>query len=453
MKRIVFCFDGTWNRLDAPNPTNVVITAQSITPVTSAGVTQIIHYDEGVGTGAGEKYGGGLFGHGLLTNMADAFRFLIFNYTVGDEIYIFGFSRGAYTARSFAGLLRNCGILRRRDAAKITDAVRLYQNRTKDDDQSSEQFQRFRLACSPDICVDAVEDAWRVKNSAGYVTGQAPILRIRFLGIWDTVGALGIPKSLFIAPFMNRKYNFHDHSLTKMVVSARHAVAIDEKRASFAPTLWDNLEDLNRELGFHSAEDDAPYQQKWFPGTHGSIGGGGDVRGLADEALDWVISGARAVGLELDTSHGSPIFNLKPDHRATIECVSSPRFSLMSLLPTEDRLPGPNAIDDVSINARMRWAETAENLPERKLYRPKTLANVAAHLNAAVSKSPPPPPVLAPTQEPTPGFHTVRRGDTLSKIAKAVYGDATRFPEIFNANRGMLSNPDRIYIGQVLRIP
>ena len=107
MKRLVFCFDGTWNTLSAPLPTNVVIAAESAVPVASDGTAQVIYYDEGVGTNKWEQIQGGMFGFGLVENIADAYRFLIFNYTPGDQIYAFGFSRGAYTARSFVGLMSN----------------------------------------------------------------------------------------------------------------------------------------------------------------------------------------------------------------------------------------------------------------------------------------------------------------------------------------------------------
>lgn len=457
MKRLAFCFDGTWNRLDAPNPTNVVITAQSVTPIAKDGTTQIIHYDEGVGTGEGEKFGGGIFGHGLLTNIADAYRFLIFNYVVGDEIYIFGFSRGAFTARSFAGFLRNCGILRRKDASRITEAVSLYQSRSKDEDQQSEKFQRFRWECSPGICVDALEDGWRAKNCSGYVPGQSPVLRIRYLGVWDTVGALGVPDSVLLGSFFNRKYQFHDHQLGSMVVSARHAVAIDERRKSFAPTLWSNLDQLNSRLGYQSGDDDAPYQQKWFPGTHGSVGGGGDVRGLSDEALDWVITGARELGLELDTSETSPIYKLSPDHRAPlINVTESPRFDIMRFVPRDDRLPGPSHASDVSASARARWSDSAESLPERVLYRPKTLAEVGPALDQPDPGSGAVKRIDSGEGVPFDGeqhFYTVRRGDTLSKIAQTTYGDPSRYSDIFAANRRILTHPDRIYPGQILHIP
>lgn len=113
MKRLVFCFDGTWNRIDAEHPTNVLFTAESVIPIAPDGVTQLIYYDEGVGTGKGEWLRGSAFGAGLEKNLNDAYRFLGFNHTPGDEIYLFGFSRGAFTARSFARLISRCSILSR----------------------------------------------------------------------------------------------------------------------------------------------------------------------------------------------------------------------------------------------------------------------------------------------------------------------------------------------------
>jgi uncharacterized protein (DUF2235 family) len=466
MKRLTFCFDGTWNRLDAPCPTNVVLTAQSIIPVTSDGTTQIIHYDEGVGTGQGEKLEGGLFGHGLLTNIADAYRFLIFNYDVGDEVYVFGFSRGAYTARSFVGMLRTCGILRRENANQITEAVELYKNRSSDENHSSLKFREFRWKNSRHLCMDADEDTWRCETYPNeYQAGQSPIFRIRYLGVWDTVGSLGIPRNMFIAPLINKKYEFHDTHLSSMVTSARHAVAIDEKRRSFSPTLWDNFDELNGKLGFDPRDDDAPYHQKWFPGTHGSVGGGGDITGLSDEAMDWVISGARKMGLQLDTTEASAIFRLQPDHRVPLDNVKAKKsFSLLSfgmnhLLPKADRTPRPATIEEVSLSARARWSERAEDLPEKELYRPPTLNKIKADLDRARVTMP--PRTQRPTvQKATPAvigtpsnFYTVKRGDTLTGISQAHYGTSGRYMEIFEANRGMLLNPDRIYPGQVLRIP
>src|SRR6476620_4448393 len=108
MKRLAFFFDGTWQSL-AGRPTNVVLAAASIKRQTDDGTVQIIHYDEGVGTGPDDKKSGGWFGKGLIENVREAFRFLIFNYDTGDEIFVFGLSRGAFSARTFIGFIRYVG--------------------------------------------------------------------------------------------------------------------------------------------------------------------------------------------------------------------------------------------------------------------------------------------------------------------------------------------------------
>ena len=113
MKRIVICFDGTTNKLDTETPTNVLLTASCITPETSDGTKQVIHYAKGVGTNAGEKVSGALFGQGLYGKIQQAYEFLIFNYEPGDAVFVFGFSRGAFTARSFVGFVKHVGILER----------------------------------------------------------------------------------------------------------------------------------------------------------------------------------------------------------------------------------------------------------------------------------------------------------------------------------------------------
>lgn len=455
MKRLVFCFDGSWNRLDAPFSTNVVITAESVLPIAFDGTTQAIFYDEGVGTRKGEKLSGGLFGHGIVQNLGDAYRFLIFNHTPGDEIYIFGFSRGAYTARSFAGLLSTCGILRRGDAAKVTDAILLYQQRKPQDVNFDAEMMAFRRQYSPQICVSDEEDRWRSQNVPNYQIGTVPHLRITYLGVWDTVGALGVPARYQWLNFLDRKYEFHDTSLSAFVKSARHAVAIDERRKDFVPTLWDNVEEMNKSVGIAAEADDAPYQQKWFPGVHGSVGGGGVRRGLSDRALDWVLDGARHQGLELDASDHSRIFELQPNFREYLANSPPPAKPgvidrLMALMPRADRKPGPAALYEVAISARQRWVEAPENLSDKAQYRPPTLERVGSLLNGLD----PAKLGIGRTTEATPfTLYQVKRDDTLGAIALAFYGDAGKWPIIFAANLEKLEDPDRIYIGQSLRIP
>lgn len=237
MKRLVFCFDGSWNRLSAPNPTNVVITAQSVSPLAKDGTRQIVHYDPGVGTGVADKWKGGLFGEGLIDKIIDGYTFLVFNYEPGDEIFVFGFSRGAFTARAFVGLVRQVGILQRKHATRIGDAVELYKQHKPGNGHDLDPLLRFRAELSPQLCIDEEEDAWRVKNVSGYRTGAAAVLRIKYLGVWDTVAEIGVPNDIFFAKHANKNEQYFDSDLSPLVVSARHAVAIDEDRTTFAPTL------------------------------------------------------------------------------------------------------------------------------------------------------------------------------------------------------------------------
>lgn len=458
MKRLVFCFDGTWNRLDAQHPTNIVLTAESITPsvlLEDQKITQIIHYDEGVGTQKWEKYTGGLMGHGLLKNLSDAYRFLIFNYTPGDEIYVFGFSRGAYSARSFVGLIRNCGVLKRSEAGRSPEAIKHYQSRKPDDHPDSASMNEFRSKYGQKICVSEQEKGWRSQNIDDYDHDEYPMFKISYLGVWDTVGSLGVPKSLPGADWLNKKHRFHDTSLTGFVEAARHAVAIDEKRNTFSPSLWSNFDELNQDAG-HSPEDyDAPYQQKWFPGTHGSVGGGGERRGLSDQAMDWVLDGARARGLVLDSEESSVIFGLQPNYREHIKNYQPPQnfggdwivTKFMTSLPKADRMPGPLALHDISESVKRRWHEFAENLKDKELYRPLTLNGLASQLDGCEKIG------VCSYQEGTYDIYIVKHGDSLSKIAKAHLDDAEKWPLILEANTHKIDDPDRIYIGMRLVIP
>lgn len=300
MKRIVICCDGTWKRLDERYPTNVVRIAQAVTPVGRDGVAQVVYHLDGVGSGRGtgrlargiDRALGGMFGQGLMATVEEAYRFLVFNHAPGDEIYLFGFSRGAYMARSLAGLIRNCGILARGNAALIPKALTLYQTRTEKAHPDSVEACAFRARHGQPVWTSPTDAMWRTRLHGT----PGARLDLRYLGIWDTVGALGVPRDFRLAPLLNRSLRFHDTRLSKGVGAARHAVAIDERRRSFPPTLWDNLDALNAETG------DSRYLQRWFPGDHSSVGGGGEVTALSHDALLWIAEGAAAVGLGLDAA-------------------------------------------------------------------------------------------------------------------------------------------------------
>jgi uncharacterized protein (DUF2235 family) len=381
---------------------------------------------------AGE-WTGGILGAGLVEIVRRAYGFLIFNFDPDDEIFVFGFSRGAFSARTFVNFVRHVGPLSRLYAAHIDEAVVLYQQRLTGPDGASEHMREFRAKYSSTVCIDQEDDAWRCKNMKGYVAGSAPLLSIKYLGIWDTVCAL------------YGEHAFHDTSLTGFVERARHAVAIDERRALYAVVPLGDLTELNSAKRSAPENPKAPYQEKWFSGTHGSVGGGGDVRGLSDGSLAWVLKGAKQAGLVLDRDAGSRIHGFDPEPLTSLENMRNPSWDLtnMKLIDRD----GPDYGWQVSTAAIRRWHAAPELLPERKRYRPKTLDNAAADINAQ------PVPQYLPSDAPVLATHVVRSGDELRALAKQYYENPNLSNVIFEANRDILDDPDDLFEGYKLRIP
>ncbi len=290
MKRLIVCCDGTWQDLECPCPTNVFKMAQAVKPRDQNGVQQTVYYDEGIGTKQGvpwaeviEKIGSGAFGLGIDHKIQDAYRFLCMNYEEGDEIYLVGFSRGAYTVRCLAGLSHNSGILARQFIRKIPDAYQLYRDRSSEAAPDGEKAIRFRH----DFCIDYCSPNSNKEQDRGRVP-------IRALCCWDTVGSLGIPD---LIPFIGldkdiqRKYQFFDYNINHLIEFAFHAVAVDEIRAVFNVTPMEPSPDRTADQ----------VTQVWFPGGHGCIGGGSkEEQGLSDAALLWMIQQVEALGLALD---------------------------------------------------------------------------------------------------------------------------------------------------------
>ena len=285
MKRIVVCCDGTWNRPTQDTSTNVVKMARAVLSTAPDGTAQVVFYDAGVGTEGGllTRLSGGLFGEGLKKNIGDAYRFLVHNYDEGDEIYLFGFSRGAYTARSTVGLVRNAGILRKLHADRFDDALALYQRR------------------------DAPPDSYEAQRFKECYSREVP--RIEFLGVWDTVGPLGIPWRrglLAFLPFLvvpiwpREDLDFHDVKLSGTVAHGYHALAIDETRKPYEPAIWS------------APKDGQVIEQEWFAGVHTDVGGGREDRGLSDGAFAWMVAKAHACGLVFDEDYMSKWVNPDP---------------------------------------------------------------------------------------------------------------------------------------------
>jgi uncharacterized protein (DUF2235 family) len=470
LKRLVFCFDGTSNTLDREHPTNVAITAAAVRNTSPTG-PQIVYYDEGVGSTNKDDLMGGAFGAGLYDKVVEAYKFLVFNHEPGDEIFIFGFSRGAYTARSFAGLIHHVGVVNSCFADKIKVATALYQNRPRDRSEDQGVLQRFRQEFVTDCCASDDDLSWRREHVPGFGDTPLPLVNIRYVGVWDTVKTIG--SSVFGDRDRDDEFDaaeFHDHNLHPTVHSARHAVAIDERRKKFDVTLWDNVDALNKGRGFAVDDPNRPYQQVWFPGGHGSVGGGGDLRGLSDEALEWVLDGAKAAGLKLDTSTVSKVWGIRPDVLEPLENSSklgwSPKELGMRMLPKADR-NGPKAMHEIAAATIVRWGAPEGLVPERKRYRPKPLQALAAKLDAAAATFQPweyearggyAKEGAAPKDARTSDGRTLRRhivasGESLRSIATARLGSAGRASEIAALNRTTLLDPDRLYARQELNLP
>jgi len=359
MKRLVICCDGTWQRLYGGALTNVALTARAVAARDAAGRPQVVYYSAGVGASLDRlSLWQGMTGADLDDNLLDAWLFLNFNYEPGDSIYLFGFSRGAYTVRSLAGLLRKIGILRREHVDKAHAALELYRRRGLGAD--APEVERFRIAHAA---------AWP-RLSAPFT--QPPVdLSIRYLGIWDTVGSLGIPRLLPISIGLNARYRFHDTALSRSVQFARHAVAIDERRAAFAPTLWSNLQ------AFNQPGMPPRVLQAWFPGDHGGVGGG-SARKLSNCALLWVLEGAEQAGLTLRREPGSVLSGCL----AEIDPIGAPidqRFSLLNLAGARWRR-GLARYEDIHEAARLRWAANPS-------YRPASLAPFAERMLADMGRA------------------------------------------------------------------
>ncbi|HXA17066.1 MAG TPA: DUF2235 domain-containing protein [Thermoanaerobaculia bacterium] len=294
MSSIILCCDGTWNSADQEKKkvevngkateelcvTNVLKLACRVAKKKADGSLQIVYYDQGVGTGnLADRIGGGAFGDGLEGNINDAYRFLVANYEPGDSIYLFGFSRGAYTARSIAGMIRRCGILRRDAVRQYPDAKILYRSGVKSDNPAAVTFKNA-YAIEPDTPIQCV-------------------------GVWDTVGALGIPLRAFGA-WNQKEFQFLDTSLSRAVKFAFHALAIDEHRHPFLPTLWESQPDPGQMV-----------QQVWFAGAHSDVGGGYPEHGLSDIAYDWMMASAKTAGLEFDEKVVSAL-PTSPDYKQNV---------------------------------------------------------------------------------------------------------------------------------------
>ena len=336
MKRLVVCCDGTWQNLTNLCPTNIVKLSQSVKRIADDGIPQIVFYGAGIGS-ENKKILGGTTGLGIDQSIQDAYKFLSLNYVDGDEIYLFGFSRGAYTVRSLAGMIYCSGLLSRQYITQVPQAYELYRNRNvKPGDKEADKYRK------------------------AYAKNEGKPVNITLLGCFDTVGALGIPVlPLFkmFTPILHSRYKFYDTTLNQYIQNAVHAMAVDEIREIFDVTRM-------------TRNPDAEHQrliEKWFPGEHGCVGGGTEKHTpLSDGAFKWMVESIKALNLGLEFDLDS--IKIAPD--PTVDFKNDP--GIYKLVGTKLR--------DVSTQVDDLHESTIERLQKRGDYRPKNLAQTISEL-------------------------------------------------------------------------
>jgi len=311
-RKLVVCFDGTWNTPDKDgnvhneidDETNVIHIFRAIKgkncgarvercTAEAPRVDTLKWYETGVGTNWYDHVSGGAFGFGLSRNIRQGYKFLIDNFVAGDELYIFGFSRGAYTARSLVGLIRNSGLLDKKKILQSGDpkypnwkVTKEAQLAALDADDMPHVMDAYQLYRNRDGGADTpFAIAFRNRYAV-------PDVKVKFLGVWDTVGALGIPLKV-AQEFNTEQYGFHDMELSGIVENAFHAVAIDEHREDYKPTLWDPKQKPQQTV-----------EQAWFVGAHADVGGGYEGQPLSLITLAWMMEKAKlgGKGLEFDNA-------------------------------------------------------------------------------------------------------------------------------------------------------
>lgn len=306
-RNLVLLFDGTGNILGNQQDTNVVKLLRMLgkgRDPSGGEPTQLVYYDPGVGTanefpadGMVSKAGNRLrqlaglaLGNGVFPNIAEAYRFLVNTYQRGDRIYLFGFSRGAFTARAVAGMINMYGLIHTEGLPLIENMVRTY---FAPSDHKNQAGTKERTDFAQDV----------IKN---FSLGRTPL--VHFVGVWDTVEAIGLGGVGSIR--ISNSKGFAD----KRFAHVRHAMSLHESRSKYAPRRYDDPHFTTEEKPWRS------YDQRWFRGVHSDVGGSYARDGLSNLTLAWMVDEAHAQGLRVDRGQLRPGDPLAAMHDQAYDC-------------------------------------------------------------------------------------------------------------------------------------
>lgn len=366
-KKLVVCCDGTWNtprtetnifrtyrflreRLGTPAEITEKDGVRTCGGRAGDGSEVVLFYDQGVGTDWFSRLVGGGVGVGLSDNVRDAYHFLGHNYVPGSEIYVFGFSRGAYTARSLCGFIKAAGLLQR---PSVKNVWRAYMDCYATPSRIVAQPSGWSADRVRGWLVEKAGDAvGRLGSDDIASMPRHPNVKVRFIGVYDTVGALGVP--LAGATRVNEPIvGFHDTTLGDTVEHAVQALAVDEQRGPYVPTLWTQAVDAALLAG-------QSVLQVWFPGVHSDIGGGYKDKGIGNVTWDFMMRQASRHGLVVDPNQPTPTVSSEPlpaQHESFDEKWRKLSVEL-SLLPQGVRAVGPKVVlpggQNVSVAGEVR---------------------------------------------------------------------------------------------------
>jgi uncharacterized protein (DUF2235 family) len=275
-KRLAIFLDGTWNSVNSN--TSVWRMRALCAAKSKDGKPQLVYYEVGV-----NGFLGGVFGQGLDENIRLAYEWLIENYNDGDEIFIFGFSRGAFTARSLASLVALEGILKAGSPIALTELFARY---AKGKEESIWTLKDIET--SGDTSKLTEQEKWLLKYSQP--------AKVEVVGVWDTVGSVGVAAGNI--PHISRsQFDYLQTGLFLPILNGYHALAVDEHRSDFAPTLWSVRHPKDPNAKTPPPRQLSNVEQRWFVGAHANVGGGYEGDLLAQAPLRWMMQKAEAHGL------------------------------------------------------------------------------------------------------------------------------------------------------------